>query len=245
MDKKAIKYAVIAILGVVIFAGCMYVGVSVHYWNRFGPGTMLGDLNVSGMTEEEANARLCADFDYKEIDVIDKNGDAYLISLDSIDYKADYSESVNAAYKQRRAFGWIKNYTDKATVLTAVPVCTYNEMLLENLLKAVPFLQGNNLYNTENTITIVRTEDSGYRIDDQTKDLVHFDRALAAVKSGIEEKASEVNLWDANCYESLDNGELENEVKTMYAKIEDFQSFRMTYDFGANEEYVDSSVTSG
>ena len=54
-QKIIIILAGIAVLG--ILAGA-YVGVSMKYTDRFHEGTMIGSVDVSGMTAEEADALL-------------------------------------------------------------------------------------------------------------------------------------------------------------------------------------------
>ena len=243
MNKKAITGPVIAVLGILVLAIFLYTGVVFHYFGKFGYGTVVNGINFSGKTTDEMKEQLENAYAYKQIIVVDKNGDDYVIPMDSIGFSVDYSGAVDEFKKSYNPFSWgINVIKHKEFVLT--PDTNFDRNLLEEKLADAPFMTEEKLYNSENTISIVMTDDKGYQIDDRTKDLIHIDKAVECVGQAVAMCEPEINLWDAGCYESIDNAELENSIHVMYDKINNFQSFRMIYEFPEGDELLDSSVTS-
>ncbi|MBR3040556.1 MAG: L,D-transpeptidase/peptidoglycan binding protein [Lachnospiraceae bacterium] len=242
MSKKAISNIAIAVLGPVLFASSLYAGVAFYHRNVFGLGTVINDIDVSGLTVVQANEKLSEAFEYDGLTVIDKNGEEYLISTESIGFGANFVTGLQEIKDKNHPLTWGKNFIsdEKKTI---VPEVTYSSELLDEELLKAPFMDKQYLYNPNNTISIEKTADAGYQIVDRTKDLIHEDMALTLAENGVSSLSASVNLWDGGCYESIDRSSLEAELKEIYTKIDAFQSFHLEYDILGQKEVIDSSVT--
>lgn len=241
--KGAIRNSIIAILGVVVLGISLYGCVALYYWGGFAYGTVINGTDLTGMSIEEANSILVAKAPYKEINVIDKTGQSYIIPMETIGYHTDYTNALTEYQKNHPHITWGRNFINK-TEETITPQVTFDSGLLEMQLESAPFMAQSTLYGEDNTIEIILTDNDGYQIMDSTKDMLHPDLVLSAVSDAIYQKAESINLMEMGCYESVENPELENKVNTLYEKISDFQSFRLTYVMGNTEEVVDSTITS-
>ena len=241
--KGAIRNTFIAILGAVIICVALYGCVAIYYTGGFAYGTVINGSDITGMSIEEANAVLVAKTTYESIDIIDKNGDDYIVDMNTIAYKTDFTNALNEYKETHPLIAWGKNFIGSEEV-NLEPEVTFDSGLLEMQLQNAPFMSASPLYSEDNKIEIILTDDAGYQIQDSTKDMLHPDIVLSAVSDAIYRKAVSCNLVEAGCYESKENPELENQVHTLYEKISDFQSFKLTYEMGLTEEVVDSSITS-
>ena len=106
MNKKAITGPVIAVLGILVLAFFLYTGVVFHYFGKFGYGTVVNGINFSGKTTDEMKEQLENAYAYKQIIVVDKNGDDYVIPMDSIGFTVDYSGAVDEFKKSYNPFSW-------------------------------------------------------------------------------------------------------------------------------------------
>ena len=242
MSKKAISNIAIAVLGPVLFAFSLYAGVAFYHRNVFGLGTVINDIDVSGLTVVQANEKLSEAFEYDGLTVIDKNGEEYLISTESIGFGANFVTGLQEIKDKNHPLTWGKNFISDEKK-TLVPEITYSSELLDEELLKAPFMDKQYLYNPNNTISIEKTADAGYQIVDRTKDLIHEDMALTLAQNGVSSLSASVNLWDGGCYESIDRSSLEAELKEIYTKIDAFQSFHLEYDILGQKEVIDSSVT--
>ena len=241
--SNAFRNILIAVLGVVLISFAMYGCVALYYYGGFSYGTVVNGVDITGMSVEEANKELVKLNQYDEISVVDKNGESYLIPMNTIAYQTDYTDSLNKYMETHSGFSWGSNFIQH-NINEFQPVISFDRGLLEMQLNNAPFMASSPVYNENNTIEIILTDTEGYQIQDDTKDMLHPDRVYDVVEDAIFKSAAVCNLADEGCYESIDNPELENQVKTLFGKISDFQSFKLTYDMGDTEEVVDSSVTS-
>ena len=113
MSRKPISSIAIAGLGPVLFASSLYAGVAFYHRNVFGLGTVVNDIDVSGLNVSEANEKLSEAFEYKGLTVIDKNGSEYLITTDNIDFGADYTVALTEMKKENHPLMWGKNFVSK------------------------------------------------------------------------------------------------------------------------------------
>ena len=219
--KGAIRNTFIAILGVVIIGAALYGCVAIYYTGGFAYGTVINGSDITGMSIEEANSVLVAKTPYESIDIIDKNGDDYIVDMNTIAYKTDFTNALSEYKETHPLIAWGRNFIGSEEV-NLEPDVTFDSGLLEMQLQNAPFMSASPLYSEDNKIEIILTDDAGYQIQDSTKDMLHPDIVLSAVSDAIYDKAVSCNLVDAGCYESKENPELENQVHTLYEKISDF-----------------------
>ena len=241
--KGAIRNTIIAILGVVIIGCALYGCVALYYFGGFAYGTVINGTDITGMSVQEANSVLVAKRPYENISITDINGDIYTIDMKTIAYKTDFTNALTDYKKEHPLIAWGKNFIQHQDE-RITPDINFDHGLLEMQLENAPFMSSGPLYSEDNKIEIILTDDAGYQIQDSTKDMLHPDKVLDAVSDAIMNKAESINLVEAGCYESKENPELESKVQTLYEKISDFQSFKLTYEMGETEEVVDSTVTS-
>lgn len=241
--NKAITKLVIAVLGLGFLCASLYVGIAFYYRKGFAFGTTVNGIDLTGMTMEEAESALLAHDSYKQIDVIDKNNEAYTILLENIGYKENYGLELKDIQAEVSPLKWGKNFISKEEhFVEGSP--SYDPVLLEQELLKAPFMSEEKLFNVSNSIEIVKTSAGGYEIQDLTKDLIHKDKAVTLLEDGISQKLASVNLSEGDCYESISLPTKEQDVKELYEKIKKFQEFKLTYTVAGTKEVIDSSVTS-
>ena len=98
-----------------------------------------------------------------------------------------------------------------------------------------------NLYNAQNTVSIVRTLEDGYILVDETKNLLNQENAIQLITDSIVNELTEIDLRK-ECYIDIPYDQNMLETIKKWKGIESFQNFCMTYDFGDRQELIDKSV---
>lgn len=114
-----------------------------------------------------------------------------------------------------------------------------------------------NLYDPENTVSIVRNADAGFVLVDETRDLLLREETVELICATVANKLSyandvynapwiEIDLSDdvnrKTCYQSIPYTDEMKDTLSKWEGINNFQNFHLTYQFGDCEEVIDESV---
>lgn len=239
--KKTVAIICIIILALLVIAAAGYFGLGYYYQNSFSYGTYINGMYVTGMTVEEVNQKLVSAYEYDGITITDKKGLKYTVSAKEAGFAVDYTEDLTKIKNSLNPYYWGYYYLS-SNEYTVAPVITVNEDMIKERLAQTTLFKGN-VYEKVNKASIVKTSDRGYVLVDNTKDTIKQVEATGYITEAIANAKSSIDLSELDVY--ADEAVTPEYTKTLnlWKKIEDFQSFKYTYQINEDElEVIDESV---
>lgn len=237
-----LRRSLLLALGTVLFliAG-IYIFLGIYFQSHFFFRTSIEDIEVGGMTAEEAVDELRLKVKGYLLSMYDRDGNKYHILGTEIGYDYQPLGEEERLIEEQNAFLWpAKIAVDKK--LDMDTSITYDEKLLREKVMSLECLQPENMRKPENA-GIQMTED-GYELvsEDKGSSLI-ADRLYARVKGAVEAGESEFTFTD-DLYEKPEVTADDPALKDCMAKIQSLLGAEITYDMGEDKEVVDKSVIS-
>ncbi|MDE6021843.1 MAG: L,D-transpeptidase/peptidoglycan binding protein [Ruminococcus sp.] len=234
-ERKS-KVGIIAIFAVLILIVASYFIGAIWCSNGFLPHTYMNDVNISGMTMDEAERAVIHKVELTGLTFIKNNGEE--VHFKGEEYGAEISIENDKAFVEaasQSSFLWFKNFFGNAKYSTKL-VNTYDEKKLANLIEnhtwgSAPPTDAY-LQKQEDGTYIIVPEDNGDMID--TDILVKY--ALEQVRSG----SSVIDLRECDCY--LFAKVTEASLQKACEEANALQGLTITYDFDDRKEELESSV---
>lgn len=241
MKKRIIVFFGIILTIVVLLAGTVAVFNTYYYKDTFAFGTWINGIYCTGMTAQEAAAQLLKVYDTGNISVILMD-DTKEIPLARAGVIPEYLPKVQELLACNS--GW--HYWQEAGLFRTyeiVPDFSYDREQMETYLQETAWLN-RDLYDKDNTVTIEKTEDTGYVLIDKTKGLLLKKEAIQVIEDAILNQKESVSLPENNCYTDIPYTEEMLATLETWKAIEEFQDFQLVYQFKASKEVVDAGVVS-
>ena len=245
MKKLTILKVSLGISAMIFMLLLAYSMIGVYYKDTFTYGTWINGIYCTGLTVEEANDALLQDRTYDGLVVYDLEGDPYTIHAQDIEYQLEYKKSIQDILNKQKPFEWIYDFF-VPNKLVIEPYGIYNEALLEEVLADFPPLMSRSLYEDtqkkQPTVCIMKTDDFGYILVDETRDLLEYNKAYEIIKDKIMKGQKECDLVLEDCYVNLPVTPEAHDTYLLWNRIKAFQDFRMEYHIGDCEEVVDAAI---
>ncbi len=268
---RKILLGFIRVIGVMAVLGVgAVIALDQYYQNVFPMFVIINGVYCTSMTVEKVTDILDDSYDLHadKITVRTVDGVMHELPLDEYGVTISYKPAVKKYMQQCKSqpFQWLENclvYWFKLKPpqiydflhATVYPTYYCNTTVMIAKLNEIAWLN-DNLYNDENTISIVKSIKEGYVLVDETKDLLLKENAVELICAEIvnqltdKEEISFSNILidlsarenKEKCYKSVPHTK---EMKDMFAKwkgISEFQDFHLTYQFGDCEEVIDEAV---
>lgn len=239
-QKKFPKVLIWVGVFVVCLAG-IYFGFSVYYQKRFAYGTTINGVYCTGKGIDAINNELIHNYSYHGITVVGKNEESYFLDSKDFDFSVDYKEEIQRIKKEQNPYLWFERVLNKSEYEIEPSISFDEDKLKENFMN-LDFFAGD-IYDESNKSEIIRTTDRGFVLKDRTKDLIVPDVAYDYVLEAVKNTETEVNLWEAGAYDSIPENKANSDTDTLYAKLNNFQDFKATFEFIDGTEVIDASVT--
>ena len=239
--KILLKHLAIILCIILVSLMGTYIGLAIYYHNAFAYGTWINNVYCTGRSIQEVNDDLVQNFTYEGTTVYDKDGNAFVIMAEQIDYQFDFVKALEMYQKRQNPWMWIDSlYHGDSTEL--MPVISYDRNALEELLDSIPLLSSDNgMSDEERMISIVKT-DYGYELHNERIDVLQIDKARTAIINAVEKSDSEINLSDEGCYHDLPLTAQMQDTLKIWEQIKDFQQCDIVYKMGNEQVLVDASV---
>lgn len=242
--KKAgiIRKSLLLAFGIILFFIIgTYVFLGVHFRSHFFYQTSIEDVDVSGMTAEEAIKELRSEVQDYLLTMHDRNGNKYQILGVSIDYDYVPSGEEEQLIGEQKSFLWPKEIT-KPKTLSVDKSITYDEELLKETVWNLDCLKEDYMKKPVDAF-IDKTEEGYALIPEEQGNYLIADKLYARIKAAIDTGESEF-VFEDDLYEKP-QVTTEDEVLTNCMRtIESFFGAEITYDMGDTTEVVDKSVIS-
>ena len=164
LDKKKIAIIVIAIVvtALAILAG-VYVYVANHFTGHFHMGTKIGDVDVSGMTAEEADAALQKKFENYKLTIYKKGGETEAITADEVGLKFSWVVSPADYLAKQNGYEWIvKKYNPDTYEMQGYIAC--DEALLSNRIMSLELMKPENQIPSIDATISAYDKEKGYTL---------------------------------------------------------------------------------
>lgn len=123
-----------------------------------------------------------------------------------------------------------------------LPIAEIDEDKLKKIVKSSSLYQSE-LERRPNQVLLYLSEE-GYQLKDTTKHILDLEKACRVISEAMLRSESTVDLEQQNCFYDLTWNERMKADKTLFDKIQEYQSCVITYHFDDWVEQVDASVIS-
>lgn len=239
--KKWIKKHIIfmTLMGGIV----VYLAFSIYFTERFYFGCEINSMNVSGKTVDEVKNTLSSQCENYSLTITGIGGTQEEIKGKDIDLSYDVSEEDLKSIKSEQSpLAWMNSLFSKKDH-NVESLITYDESLLCKKIEELKFLNEENMKKPQNPKLVYRNykyeiipEDNGQYIN---KEIL-----VSSIKNSIDNKESNLNLEEVNCYEKPNYNSQSNEVLDAKALADKYVSSKITLNFMDKSKYIDGETIS-
>lgn len=191
-----------------------------YYKNVFTFGTWINGNYCTGMTAQEVSDLLLEQYTYPSIQVKLIDDECHTLVLQEYGVFADYSENIKELLAKNTGWSWLsRGNIFKSYDIS--PCFEYDLTTMQKVLLEQEWMNSN-LYNAQNTVSIVKTLEDGYILVDETKNLLNQEKAIQIITDSIVNELTEIDLrkecyidipYDQNMLKTIKNGKVLSHFK--------------------------------
>lgn len=246
--KKNQKMVLWSSLGVLFaFLLGLLIAGSVYCSSHFSKGTIINEIDASGLTMEELESRMR---EYV-LTVRERTGEgSYItetITGDQIGVTVSNTDELNGILKQQNILKAISSYIKgEQQVYTVENLYAYvDSALMTAILKLQGFQESFVVEPVDAHISEYDAE-NGYRIVPEIRGKVlNQTKTIQTVETAVDALLTEIDLEKAGCYEEPSVYADDAKLTERLAQMKQYTDLRIVYHFGQQEEVIDGSVLSG
>lgn len=217
-----------------------YVYFGIYFRTHFFYRTKIEDMDVSGMTVEQAIEELRSEVKEYLLTIEDRNGKVFQIFGKDIGYDYEPYGEEEKLIGEQSSFLW-PVYITKDKNLKVDKSITYEENMLRETVSSLECLKKENMKKPVDA-SIQMTEDGYVLVPEEPGTYLIPDKLYNRIKTAIEIGESEIKLED-ELYEKPKVTSEDKILKACMSQIEAYFGAEITYDVGT-EEIVDKRVIS-
>lgn len=246
--KKNQKMVLWSSLGVLFaFLLGLLIAGSVYCSSHFSKGTIINEIDASGLTMEELESRMR---EYV-LTVRERTGEgSYItetITGDQIGVTVSNTDELNGILKQQNILKAISSYIKgEQQVYTVENLYAYvDSALMTAILKLQGFQESFVVEPVDAHISEYDAE-NGYRIVPEIRgNVLNQTKTIQTVETAVDALLTEIDLEKAGCYEEPSIYADDAKLTERLAQMKQYTDLRIVYHFGQQEEVIDGSVLSG
>ncbi len=214
------------ILGIVLAVLVVGYGVGIYYYqSHFLPATTISNVNVSGMTQSDAEAAVAKANNERTMTITDQNKEISTINLQEAGFKPAENDSFDTLLKQQTTFTWPVEFVSNA--LKSVDANENNEWTVDRDTFKAYFNQLNieqeERKPSTNAQVVINDDTKAVEVVPETQGTeVSADSLADAILSKVKSGASELALSDAYVKPSVTSDD--EAIQTAKAKLENILS---------------------
>ncbi|MBO5302661.1 MAG: peptidoglycan binding domain-containing protein [Lachnospiraceae bacterium] len=237
--RKAFTWA-FGTMGFLILAVYLFFGF--YFQSHFFFQTQLAEIDVSGMTADEAAEEVRSEVKDYLLTIYDRNGNKYQILGVDIGYDYQPKGEEEKLLEEQSPFMWPKEIA-KPKQLDMNKSITYDEELLKENVYALACFQAENMIEPVNAE--IRMVESGYELVEETQgSYLLKDKVYDFVKSAVDAGETEIVFSD-EVYKKPEVTKEDPVLSACMNQINAYFGAEITYDIGTDvTEVVDKSVIS-
>ena len=246
--KKNQKMVLWSSLGVLFaFLLGLLIAGSVYCSSHFSKGTIINEIDASGLTMEELESRMR---EYV-LTVRERTGEgSYItetITGDQIGVTVSNTDELNGILKQQNILKAISSYIKgEQQVYTVENLYAYvDSALMTAILKLQGFQESFVVEPVDAHISEYDAE-NGYQIVPEIRgNVLNQTKTIQTVETAVDALLTEIDLEKAGCYEEPSVYADDAKLTERLAQMKQYTDLRIVYHFGQQEEVIDGSVLSG
>lgn len=246
--KKNQKMVLWSSLGVLFaFLLGLLIAGSVYCSSHFSKGTIINEIDASGLTMEELESRMR---EYV-LTVRERTGEgSYItetITGDQIGVTVSNTDELNGILKQQNILKAISSYIKgEQQVYTVENLYAYvDSALMTAILKLQGFQESFVVEPVDAHISEYDAE-NGYQIVPEIQgNVLNQTKTIQTVETAVDALLTEIDLEKAGCYEEPSVYADDAKLTERLAQMKQYTDLRIVYHFGQQEEVIDGSVLSG
>ena len=218
----------------------LYFLLAMYYRNGFSYNTWVNGVYCTGKNIEDINSVLKSRYETRSIEIHNTDGSVEYILPDEINYRIDFTEYLKSIQKKQNPFLWILNFTDWKAGADIEPSFTFEEDALDYYVDNLSFVKNNT--NDSVPYTAIKLTDNGYELIDTYRPYVDRKAVLDAVKVGLYSEEP-VELSENYLIKPV-YADKDLKVLKEWDSLKKYLEPKLTYDMGAEQISIDSSVLS-
>lgn len=246
--KKNQKMVLWSSLGVLFaFLLGLLIAGSVYCSSHFSKGTIINEIDASGLTMEELESRMR---EYV-LTVRERTGEGgYItetITGDQIGVTVSNTDELNGILKQQNILKAISSYIKgEQQVYTVENLYAYVDSALMTAILKLQGFQESFVTEPENAHISEYDPQTGYRIVPEIRgNVLNQTKTIQTVETAVDALLTEIDLEKAGCYEEPSVYADDVKLTERLAQMKQYTDLRIVYHFGQQEEVIDGSVLSG
>lgn len=246
--KKNQKMVLWSSLGVLFaFLLGLLIAGSVYCSSHFSKGTIINEIDASGLTMEELESRMR---EYV-LTVRERTGEGgYItetITGDQIGVTVSNTDELNGILKQQNILKAISSYIKgEQQVYTVENLYAYVDSALMTAILKLRGFQESFVTGPENAHISEYDPQTGYRIVPEIRgNVLNQTKTIQTVETAVDALLTEIDLEKAGCYEEPSVYADDAKLTERLAQMKQYTDLRIVYHFGQQEEVIDGSVLSG
>lgn len=241
--KQKRKFILIFLIAFLFLILLGYLLLAFYYREGFSLNTWINGVYCTGRTVEDVNSELLVQTEAPIVAITDLNGQEYSINLADAAYKIDYQTPLTQYLQNQNPFLWVDNITAHRTH-TLSPTATFDEKILLGLWEKLPFVIEE---QQKESILEIRHTEKGYQLYNGLENRLDLEKAYSILTEKITEGKTKLNLSEEQCYYQMDMSAKQEQIYSLWEKIEAFQNSGIIYDMGDNSDekiLLDASIMS-
>lgn len=246
--KKNQKMVLWSSLGVLFaFLLGLLIAGSVYCSSHFSKGTIINEIDASGLTMEELESRMR---EYV-LTVRERTGEgSYItetITGDQIGVTVSNTDELNGILRQQNILKAISSYIKgEQQVYTVENLYAYVDSALMTAILKLQGFQESFVTEPENAHISEYDPQTGYRIVPEIRgNVLNQTKTIQTVETAVDALLTEIDLEEAGCYEEPSVYADDAKLTERLAQMKQYTDLRIVYHFGQQEEVIDGSVLSG
>ncbi len=240
--RRLLTVSVLILAPVIILLAVYFAGLG-RYQSCFLNGTLIDEVDVSGMTIPELEEQIGK----YSLRVIERQADGTTLEEEILGSEIGISyvstEPLEDVLRGQNRYLWfLKHDADYRT--DAPPF--YEETALEQKIDALRGFQRDFVKAPTDAYISDYVSGSGFELIAETKgNRLNREKTIEAIKAAVSGLEKQVNLEEAGCYEEPRITSEDAGLKDTYAKLQNYVNTAITYTFGEEREVLDADTVAG
>ena len=209
-----------------------YTAIAMYYRTHFFEHVTINGIDVSDLTEDEAEALIADQAEDYRVTVVTRGGSRETVEGRDMGYRFVSGGEVGEILEQQNIWMWPAACLGRGSRYTMDASMTYDEAKLKTAVEKLACMQPEQVTMPQDAM-ITRQGDGRYVIIPEVEgNLLNEEKTISLLKTAIASGESQVDLTEGDCYEKpavrADDGALQAEaaVRNRYSSI------TVTYDMG-------------
>ncbi len=241
-QKKRSKTPLFIGIGITAVIIIIYIVISVHYTGHFFPHTTFDEVDISGMTLEEAQAAVESMMSNYEIIITDRDSNTWTIKASDCGLTYPDDGLLKNTLDNQTAFNWIPNmFSEKEKVIQDLSAAYDTQMMDNAILSLSCFDEANITYPVDATIAYDKSSSQYEIVPEVMGTQMIFENVRDKVKAALLSLEITTSLNDDD-YVNPNRYSTDELVTNAQTAANASLSLNITYDIEGSTEVIETDT---